>query len=80
MSRNVETLTALIAEHLPGREAAPWWIDRCRTLAERLAARGVLAVDSLTDEQCGNLVWTQSIHEDPKLLRAALFGVARGES
>ena len=72
-NRNVNALEAVLVAYwyAPEGERGP--------LSSFLAARGVLAIDALTDADCAKLVWTQSIHEEPTELRAALRRCATGE-
>jgi hypothetical protein len=77
MNQNTEALADLVNQ----------WIDevgvhdvtgvegRISNFSEWLAARGVLAVDALTDEQALN-VWAVTAYQD---LRAALRRCATGE-
>ena len=76
MGRNVETLEAILPPTLVGnRELRP---KDARFLAEWLAAHGVLAVDSLTDEDWYRIVPPDEHNSDEGI--AALRRCATGQA
>lgn len=83
MNRNVEALAAILREWkmTPEQAAVGHLVDIPRSMAEYAAARGVLAVDSLTDEQAERAIYCDldDAYATPDQLRAALRRCATGE-
>lgn len=76
MSRNVEALYELLQlASVRSKEPGEQMVNR--EMARFLTSRGVLAVDSLTDEQCENEIAQTAV--DAEEVRAALRRCATGK-